>query len=192
MFTFSRIKENATQLKNILASEIDEMINMLAAKKKELVEFVDLEKSGKVKATKEQITFLSSKVQRTTGLLQFCVETLKEPDASSFLQISEFMINRMMDVQNKFQDSESLPANELDFDFMLNSDALYKEIKKLHYKQIKVPNAPSFMAEGCVNDPSQSVIILSWNQKTSHKNNVQGYILEIDDGSPDGPFKVVF
>jgi tripartite motif-containing protein 9/67 len=64
------------------------MIRMLEMKKKELVDFIDIEKSNKIKSIKEQIGYFSGKIQRTTGLLQFCVETLKEQDPSSFLQVS--------------------------------------------------------------------------------------------------------
>ena len=118
--------------------EIDEMIRLLEQKKKELVDFIDMEKTSKVKSVKEQVSFLSTRIQKTTGLLQFCVETLKEQDACSFLQISEHMIHRMADVDNKFpQDADLQPKVELDFDFLLNSDGLYKEIKKLNYTQLK-------------------------------------------------------
>ena len=68
-------------------SEIDEMIRMLEMKKKELVEFIDMEKTSKLKTVREQVTSMSTKIQKTTGLLQFCVETLKEQDPSSFLQV---------------------------------------------------------------------------------------------------------
>ncbi len=182
------------------------MIRLLEMKKKELIDFIDIEKASKIKTSKEQIGFLSSKVQKTTGLLQFCVETLKEQDPSSFLQISEHMINRMSDFEAKFPqlDPASMQSSiELDFDLMLNSDAVFKEIKKLNYKQIKVPNAPNFIAEECVNDPNETRIILAWHQKTSNnstsssssssKSNVQGYILELDDGtSADANFKQVY
>ena len=120
-------------------SEIDEMVRLLELKKKELVDFIDMEKTSKIKSVKEQVTFLSSKIQKTTGLLQFCVETLKEQDAASFLQISEHMINRMSDIESKFPHGgvDLQPKVELDFDFMLNSDGIFKEIKKLNYKQLK-------------------------------------------------------
>lgn len=172
-------------------SEIDQMINLLECKKKELVDFIDIEKSSKIKASKEQISFLSTKIQKTTGLLQFCVETLKEQDPSSFLQISEHMINRTNDIDNKFpQDLQ--PQIDLDFDFMLNSDAIYKEIKKLNYKQVKVPNPPNFIAEECFNNSNDTLMILSWQQTNGAKNNVQGYVLELDDGTNDCQFKEVY
>ena len=177
----------------MLINEIDEMIRLLDTKKKELVEFIDIEKTSKIKAAKEQISALSSKVHKTTGLLQYCVETLKEQDPGSFLQIAEHMIARMSDFEAKFpQDAELQPKVDLDFDLMLNSDILFKEINKLNYKQIKVPNAPSFIAEECVNDPHETRMILSWHQKAGSKNNVQGYVLELDDGTADGHFKEVY
>ena len=67
------------------------MIRMLELKKKELVDFIDMEKTSKQKAVREQVTYLSSKIQKTTGLLQFCVETLKEQDPSSFLQVNNLI-----------------------------------------------------------------------------------------------------
>ena len=48
------------------------------------------------------------------------------------------MIHKMSDIENKFpQDADLQPKVELDFDFLLNSDSIYKEIKKLNYKQLK-------------------------------------------------------
>jgi hypothetical protein len=103
------------------------------------------------------------------------------------------MIERMSDIEAKFpQDSDLQSRVELEFDFMLNSDTILKEIKKLNYKQIKVPNAPSFVAEECLSDSNEPVIILSWHQKTGTKNNVQGYVLEVDDGTCDSQFKQVY
>lgn len=103
------------------------------------------------------------------------------------------MINRMSDIEAKFPHDTDLHTRvDLEFDLMLNTDAILKEIKKLNYKQIKVPNAPGFVAEECTSDSNEPVIILSWNQKMGSKNNVQGYVLEVDDGTSDGTFKQVY
>jgi tripartite motif-containing protein 9/67 len=210
------IEESSSQFKNVLVGEFDEMIRMLEHKKKELVDFIDTEKTTKVKSIKDQVGYLSSKIQKTTGLLQFCVETLKEQDPSSFLQISEHMINRMSEIEGRFPpiDIDYSQVADFSFDFLLNNDQLVKEIKKLHYKQIKVPTAPCFNAEECRNDTSATapIIILSWQAKAAqlsltqsqskssvtnssfggNNNSVQGYILEIDDGTFDGQFKQVY
>jgi len=100
----------------------------------------------------------------------------------------------MSDIDNKFpQDADLEPKIDLDFDFMLNSDLIYKEIKKLNYKQVKVPTAPMFIAEECVNNSTETLMMLSWHQTSmGSKNNVQGYVLELDDGSVDSQFKQVY
>jgi tripartite motif-containing protein 9/67 len=103
------------------------------------------------------------------------------------------MITRMSDIELKFpQDCDLESRIELDFEFMLNSEPIFKEIKKLQYKQVKVPNAPSFLAEECLSDSNEPAIILSWHQKIGNKNNLQGYVLEVDDGTNDGQFKQVY
>ena len=193
------------------------MIHMLELKKKELVDFIETEKMIKTKSIKDKVGYLSSKIQKTTGLLQFCVETLKEQDPSSFLQISEHLINCMSDKEARFPSVDhDFLQTDFSFDFLLNNEQLMKEIKKLHYKQVKVPTAPCFIVEDCRNDTSAPpasapIIILSWQAKslmnvssqtpshnkmsTSNANNsnsIQGYVLEIDDGTFDGKFKQVY
>lgn len=86
------IEENSAKTKTVLISEIDEMIRTLEMKKKEFVDYVDMEKTSRIKAIKDQIGQLSTRVQKTTGLLQFCVETLKEQDPSSFLQVNNISV----------------------------------------------------------------------------------------------------
>ena len=83
-------------------SEIDEMIRMLEMKKKELVEFIDMEKTSKIKAVREQVMSMSTKIQKTTGLLQFCVETLKEQDPSSFLQVNSAILFLLFVLSQKY------------------------------------------------------------------------------------------
>ncbi len=82
------IEENSAQIKQLLSNEIDELMKQLELKKKELIDGVDAETVNKKKSINNQVQFMSSKIQKTTGLLQFCVETLKEQDASSFLQVN--------------------------------------------------------------------------------------------------------
>lgn len=36
---------------------------------------------------REQISRCTSKLSRTTGLIQFCIEALKEPDPATYLQV---------------------------------------------------------------------------------------------------------
>lgn len=75
----------------MLVTDIDQIIKLLETKKRELVDYIEIQKSSKIKESKDQISYLSNKVQKTTGLLQFCVETLKEQDPNSFLQVINFL-----------------------------------------------------------------------------------------------------
>ncbi len=106
------------------------------------------------------------------------------------------MINRMSDIEVKFpQDSDLQPKVQLDFELMLNSETVCKEMKKLSFKQNKAPAPPTFIAEECASDPSSdSSIVLAWTQPklSSAKNHVQGYVLEVDDGSAESLFKEVY
>lgn len=205
------------------------MIRNLEAKKKDLADLIDAEKSARIKSVHEHIAYLSGRVNKTTGLIQYCVETIKEQDARSFLLISESMISRITDVERKFTQESDLKSRavdiDFDFDMMLNSDlTLIKEMRKLAYKQVKVPNSPSFLIEECVNSiettsatttSADPVIVLSWHLKpntsvmssssSSSSNNssigstnktgrgdLQGYVLEIDEGTPESGFKQVY
>jgi hypothetical protein len=48
------------------------------------------------------------------------------------------MINRMAELESKFpHDADLQPKVDIEFDLMLNSETILKEIKKLNYKQIK-------------------------------------------------------
>lgn len=98
------------------------------------------------------------------------------------------MINRVSYIDNKFpHDLDS--KIELDFDYVLDIESVYKEIKKLSYKHVKIPSTPSFIDEECVQNSTESFLMLSWRPEA--KSNAQGYILEIDDGS-NGSFKEVY
>lgn len=167
------------------------MIRQLEAKKSDLVDYIDQEKCNKIKSVNDQISQVSSKIQKTTGLLQFCVETLKEQDASSFLHISEHMIERMSDLDIKYHSHTDHQPPDTHFDFKLNSDIIQKEIKKLNYKQLRVPLTPNFVPEECTNCINDSSIILSWKQNAA-KHTTQTFVLEIDDGTNEGHFKEVY
>jgi tripartite motif-containing protein 9/67 len=50
-----------------------------------IVENVHQEKDMKVRVLKEQVTHCTTLLQRTTGLLHFCIEVLKEGDPASYV-----------------------------------------------------------------------------------------------------------
>ena len=126
-------------------------------------------------------------------------------------------MSRVGEVEKKFPkdcDLQSRGCFDVDFDLdaILNSDSMLRELKKLQYKQLKVPNTPFFLAEEClsgggdISNP-EPVIVLSWQSgqqmdirkstavvtaNTPATKTNSGYILEIDDGTPDSGFKQVY
>lgn len=71
-----------------MVAQCDALIEALKKRKLELIENVHQEREMKVRVLKEQVTHCTSLLQKTTGLLHFCIEVLKEGDPASFLQVS--------------------------------------------------------------------------------------------------------
>lgn len=68
-------------------SQFDVLIQALEAKKKQLIEEVRLERDRKHGVLRDQVSHCTGQLQKTTGLLQFSIEVLKEVDPASFLQV---------------------------------------------------------------------------------------------------------
>ena len=58
------------------------------ARKQRLLAHVRQESQRKTAAARDQVTSWTGQIQRTTGILRFCIETLKEPSSVAFLQVS--------------------------------------------------------------------------------------------------------
>ena len=65
------------------------LIQAIEAKKSELIAMIKEERDRKMGALKDQIHQCTSKLTRSTGLIQFCIEMLKENDASAFLLVRQ-------------------------------------------------------------------------------------------------------
>ena len=79
---------NCLEFEAIVISQCDSLIDAITRRKNELLEFISHERELKTKILKDQAASCTSHLQRTTGLLYFCVEVLKESDPTSFLQVN--------------------------------------------------------------------------------------------------------
>lgn len=86
-FSILDSQENCSKFEEEISAQCDELINAIVSRKTELFAFIAKEKDFKVKTLKEQVSSYTGKLQQTTGLLQFCIEALKETDPTSFLQV---------------------------------------------------------------------------------------------------------
>ena len=72
-------------------AQCDALIEAIRRRKTELLDTVAQERKHKERTFREQVAHCTQILQKTMGLLQFSIEALKEPDATAFLQVSQFV-----------------------------------------------------------------------------------------------------
>lgn len=81
------LQENCVEFEEMVVAQCDALIEALENRKQQLLEYIRQDKEVKVRVLKDQVTMCTCKLQHTTGLLQFCIEALKETDSAAFLQV---------------------------------------------------------------------------------------------------------
>ena len=66
-------------------------MNALKRREEELRAWVRAERDRRVASLKEQVSLATAKLQKTTGLIQFSIDALKEGDPTAFLQVGSFL-----------------------------------------------------------------------------------------------------
>lgn len=82
------LQDNCTEFEETVISQCDALIEAIEQRKQQLLEYIRQDKDVKQRVLKEQVSLCTCKLQHTTGLLQFCIEALKETDSAAFLQVS--------------------------------------------------------------------------------------------------------
>ncbi|KAI1302354.1 E3 ubiquitin-protein ligase TRIM9 [Halotydeus destructor] len=133
------IGENCARFEEEVSTQCDMLISAILERKSELLAFIAKEKDFKVKTLKEQVSQCKDKLQQTTGLLQFCVEALKENDASSFLQLGSILIQRSSGVEHSWtKELNATPWVSKEFELTLDSMPLENAIQQLSFKENKL------------------------------------------------------
>lgn len=73
-----------------IAEQLDVLISTLERKKADLTERLRAAREEKVQLMREQITQVTQMLTKSTGLIQFCIEMLKEGDPTAFLVVSSY------------------------------------------------------------------------------------------------------
>ena len=71
-----------------MSEQCDALIGALRKRRDQLLECIRQDKELRIHTLRDQVTSCTNHLQSTTGLLQFCIEALKENDCSAFLQVS--------------------------------------------------------------------------------------------------------
>ncbi|RWS17548.1 E3 ubiquitin-protein ligase TRIM9-like protein [Dinothrombium tinctorium] len=183
-----KINENCKSLETEISSRCDLLIEAIHNRKQQLLEFIHKEKEYKLRALKEQVSACTNRLQQTTGLLQFCIEALKETEAIAFLQIGTSLINRVNNRELSWtKELTATPWISPELELSLDSRPVLASIEQLTFSQMKPPESPILIVDECVAENNS--ITIAWKPQVS--NFVEGFILELDDGN-DGPFRVSY
>ncbi|XP_062944650.1 E3 ubiquitin-protein ligase TRIM9 isoform X12 [Cynocephalus volans] len=145
------------------------------------------------KVVRDQISHCTVKLRQTTGLMEYCLEVIKENDPSGFLQISDALIRRVHLTEDQWGKGTLTPRMTTDFDLSLDNSPLLQSIHQLDFVQVKasspVPAIPILQLEECCTHNNSAT--LSWKQPPLSTVPAEGYILELDDGN-GGQFREVY
>ncbi|KAL1415954.1 hypothetical protein MTO96_028546 [Rhipicephalus appendiculatus] len=183
-----RVHENCSAFESQISAQCDALAEALEARRRELLAFARREREAKLKALKGQLANCTVTLQRTTALLQFCIEALKETDHAAFLQIGPGLIHRVANVDVTWhKDMEPTPWASPDFDLTLDQRSVLDAVNQLTFTQLKPPGAPQLIPEDSTAE--NNCVTVAWQPHAG--SFVQGYVLELDDGNA-GPFREVY
>uniref|UniRef100_A0A1A8DYZ3 Tripartite motif containing 67 n=1 Tax=Nothobranchius kadleci TaxID=1051664 RepID=A0A1A8DYZ3_NOTKA len=190
-----QIQESGVEFEACLVAQCDSLIEALTRQKAKMLTKVTKEKEYKLKVVRDQITHCTMKLRQTTGMMEYCLEVLKENDPSGFLQISDALIKRVTLSQDQWVKGALEPKVGPDFDLTLNTDSLLQTILQLDFHQGKVesgpavPAAPLLQLEKCCTRNNSAT--LAWRVTAPAATPTEGYILELDDGN-GGQYREVY
>ncbi|KAI6239184.1 Zinc finger and Fibronectin and SPla RYanodine receptor SPRY domain containing protein [Aphelenchoides fujianensis] len=180
-----QINVNCEEFKTSVNVQVDALIQAIEDRRSRLLQFVDSERDAKRQTLRDQIHRCNSHLGKTTGLIQFCIEILKETDP-----MGNGLHNRTTETDFLWNKNMNTRA-EVDAEFVLNLDTkpLQFAVQSLEFVQLKAPPKPFFVASEC--SAENNSVVLAWG---IHSNGtaVDGYVLELDSGRDDGRFKEVY
>uniref|UniRef100_A0A5K4F9Q8 Tripartite motif protein trim9, putative n=2 Tax=Schistosoma mansoni TaxID=6183 RepID=A0A5K4F9Q8_SCHMA len=96
------VNRNLADSEKELVEQLNTLITAIETKKQELTERLRDERTKRIHCLKEQINRVTSLLTKSTGLIQFCIEMLKESDPSAFLLVSQSLITRTQNAEQNF------------------------------------------------------------------------------------------
>ncbi|XP_028337587.1 tripartite motif-containing protein 67 isoform X2 [Physeter macrocephalus] len=184
-----QIQENGLDYEACLVAQCDALVDALTRQKAKLLTKVTKEREHKMKMVWDQINHCTLKLRQSTGLMEYCLEVIKENDPSGFLQISDALIKRVQVSQEQWVKGALEPKVSAEFELTLDSEPLLQAIHQLDFIQMKLPPVPLLQLEKCCT--RNNSVTLAWRTPPFTHSTVDGYILELDDGD-GGQFREVY
>ncbi|XP_042193886.1 E3 ubiquitin-protein ligase TRIM9 isoform X14 [Callorhinchus milii] len=153
------------------------------------------------KVVRDQISHCTVKLRQTTGLMEYCLEVIKENDPSGFLQISDALIRRVHFTEEQWGKGILQPRMNTDFDLTLDNAPLLQTIHQLDFVQMKVAwftfDAGSAHPDILFSNDNLTVTCNSYDDRvvlgnTGFSKGIHYWELSIDryDNHPDPAFGV--
>ncbi|OXB72818.1 UNVERIFIED_CONTAM: hypothetical protein H355_011342 [Colinus virginianus] len=137
-----QIQENSVEFEACLVAQCDALIDALNRRKAQLLSRINKEHEHKLKVVRDQISHCTVKLRQTTGLMEYCLEVIKENDPSGFLQISDALIRRVHLTEDQWGKGTLTPRMTTDFDLNLDNGPLLQSIHQLDFVQMKGKGIP--------------------------------------------------
>ncbi|XP_067943550.1 E3 ubiquitin-protein ligase TRIM9-like [Watersipora subatra] len=183
-----KVEEGAHSYESMVIQSCDAIIEAVNRKREELLKVISHEKESRISILKDQVTDCKTHLQKTTGLLQYSIEVLREQDSVQFIQVSNSLVSRVSAAnKNYHKEMEMRPRVSPYFELSLDNRPTLHEIDTMNFFKMRAPGPPSFLPERC--SAENNVVTLVWSPYSD--NLVDAYVLEIDDGS-GGNFREVY
>ncbi|XP_050086584.1 E3 ubiquitin-protein ligase TRIM9 isoform X2 [Anopheles aquasalis] len=184
-----KVTDTCIEFERVVTAQCEALIAAIHARRDVLLDVIRSDKESKIRTLKDQQASCTGKLQQTTGLIQFCIEALKETDSAAFLQVGSMLINRVANTDMTWHQEVTNAAPRVSpiIDLTLDESSVIRAIDNLNFIQMKLPLAPIIIPEDC--SAENNSVTVAW-QAPGH-SFVQGYVLELDDGS-GGEFREVY
>uniref|UniRef100_A0A1A9UTJ9 E3 ubiquitin-protein ligase TRIM9 n=1 Tax=Glossina austeni TaxID=7395 RepID=A0A1A9UTJ9_GLOAU len=176
-----KVTESCIEFERLVTAQCEALIQAIHDRREYLLEAIRMDKDTKIRILKDQQSNCTGKLQQTTGLIQFCIEALKETDSAAFLQVGSMLINRVANTDMTWHQEVTNAAPRVSpiVDLTLDDASVLRAIDNLNFIQMKPPLPPAIIPEDC--SAENNSVTVAW-QAPSH-SFVEGYVLELDDGS---------
>ncbi|CAN0249788.1 unnamed protein product [Lampetra fluviatilis] len=184
------VQENSVELEACLVAQVDALMDALQHRKTQLLARVAQERDHQLQAVHDEVVRYDARLHKTVGLLEFCREVMHEADPSGFLQISEGLIVRVASSGDEWARVCEQPRPPAELGLDLDMEPLHAAIHQLDFVQMKAPPAPVLeLSSECCTEGNAAT--LCWAPAPRTPVRVDGFILELDDGS-GGAFREVY